>query len=108
MIWMRLPASSQIYFQEVLTAGFDAEFTVEGDRTEITVTRCVALSGSERVELERHDQACIACQALWPACFEVLLPDALAEVEMKEQMGHDAPRCHFVICARGPYDDGGR
>ena len=91
----------------MLTAGFDAEFTVEGDRTEITVTRCVALSGSERVELERHDQACIACRGLWQAYFDVLLPDTPVEVALKEQMGHGAPRCHIAIRTGRIYNDEG-
>jgi hypothetical protein len=89
----------QTYFREVLAAGFDADFAFEENRAEITVTRCAALRGSKRAGLERHDQSCIACQGLWKAYFEVLLPDTPIEVEMKEQMGHGAPWCHIVIHA---------
>ena len=85
------------YFQDILAAGFDAEFTVEKKRVEIAVSRCAALSGAKRARLERHDQACIACQGLWPVYFEVLLPDTAVEVEIKEQMGYGAPQCHIVI-----------
>lgn len=85
------------YFQEVLAAGFDAEFTIEEERAEITVARCAALSGAKRARLERCDQACIACQGLWPVYFEVLLPDTAIEIEIKEQMGYGAHKCHIVI-----------
>jgi len=95
------------YFQEVLAAGFDAEFAVEGDRVEIIVTRCAALSGSRRAGLERHDQSCIACQGLWQAYCEVLLPDIPVEVEVRERMGHGAPKCHIVICAGRTHGDEG-
>jgi hypothetical protein len=95
------------YFQDVLAAGFDAELTSDGDRVEITVTRCAALAGSKRAGVERHDQACMACRGLWHAYFEVLLPDTPVEVELKEQMGHGAPRCHIAIRA-GRIHDGER
>ncbi len=94
-----------VYFREVLAAGFDAEVTVEGDRAEVTVTRCAALVGSKRAGLERHDQSCVACQGLWQAYCEVLLPDTPVEVEVKEQMGYGAPRCHIVICGGRTLDE---
>jgi hypothetical protein len=93
------------YFRDVLAAGFDAEFTGQADRTEITVTRCAALWGAQRAGLERYDQACIACRGLWHAYSEVLLPDTPVQVEMKEQMGYGASRCHIVIRA-GRIQDG--
>jgi hypothetical protein len=88
------------YFQEVLAAGFDAEFVTEGNRVEVTVTRCAALLGSMRAGLERHDQPCAACPGLWRTYFEVLLPDTPVEIEMVEQMGCGASRCHIVIYER--------
>ncbi len=47
-------------------------------------------------------QACIACQGLWHAHFDVLLPDAPLEVELTEFMGHGAPRCRILIREGGP------
>jgi len=91
----------QAYFQSVLTAGFDAEFDIQGNRATITVTRCAALSGARRANLERHDQACIACLGLWHAYFDVLLPDTPVDVEVKEQMGYGTSQCRFVIRAGG-------
>ncbi len=85
------------YFQEVLDAGFDADFVVTDARLEIIVTRCAALWGAKRAGLERHDQACIACRGLWRAYFEVLLPDHPVKIEIREQMGCGAGRCHFVV-----------
>lgn len=91
------------YFRDVLAAGFDAEFVTADDCAEIMVTRCAALSGSMRAGLERHDQACMACRGLWHAYFEVLLPDTPVDVELKEQMGRGASRCHIAIRAgEGP------
>jgi hypothetical protein len=99
----------QIYFQQVLAAGFDADLAVRCGshvgRTfrsashvmEVTVTRCAALSGARRAGLERHDQACVACRGLWHAYLEVLLPDTPVDVEIVEQMGCGASRCQFVI-----------
>jgi len=91
-----------LYFREVLAAGFDAEIAVNDDhRVEIFVTRCAALSGSRRANLERHDQSCIACQGLWEAYFEVLLPDTPVEVSIEEKMGCGAPRCHVRVLSLG-------
>jgi hypothetical protein len=95
----------QSYFREVLAAGFDAEFTWDGDRVEVTVTRCAALAGSQRAGLERRDQACVACHGLWPAYFDVLLPDTPVEVVLREQMGRGAPHCHIEICAGRIYEE---
>ena len=85
------------YFREVLAAGFDAQFTVAEERVEIIVTRCAALSGSKRAGLERYDQACIACQSLWPVYLETLLPGTPVGVEIKERMGCGASQCRIVI-----------
>ncbi len=115
----------QLYFQEVLAAGFDAEFAFEGKQAdvadegadvdvrdvfqagrtpepafhlmEVTVTRCAALAGARRAGLERHDQACVACRRLWHAYLEVLLPDTAVDVEVVKQMGYGASMCRFVI-----------
>jgi hypothetical protein len=89
----------QTYFREVLAAGFDAEFIAEGEYVEVIVTRCAALSGAKRAKLKRYDQACVACPGLWQAYVDVLLPDTPVEIEVREQMGHGAPKCHVVIYA---------
>jgi hypothetical protein len=88
------------YFQQVLAAGFDAQFDVTKDKAEIAVTRCAAITGSKQAKLERHDQSCIACGGLWQAYTEMLLPNTPTQVEMREQMGSGASRCHIVIRAK--------
>jgi len=93
------------YFQEVLAAGFDADFVMAETRLEITVTRCAALWGAKRAGFERHEQACIACRGLWHAYFEILLPDRPVKAEMREQMGCGAGRCKIVIEKGRVYDD---
>ncbi|HET89500.1 MAG TPA: hypothetical protein ENN99_01985 [Chloroflexi bacterium] len=93
------------YFQEVLAAGFDADFTVEGDRVQVTIIRCAALLGCQRAGLERYDQACMACQGLWQAYFEVLLPHSPVRTRAQEMMGHGASRCHILIDMEGREND---
>ena len=88
------------YFQQVLAAGFDAQFDITKDKAEIAVTRCAALAGSKQAGLERYDQSCIACEGLWQAYAEVLLPNTSTQVEAKEQMGCGASKCHIVVRTR--------
>lgn len=95
------------YFRDVLAAGFDAQVETQEHRADITVARCAALWGARQAGLERHDQACIACQGLWDAYFEVLLPGTSIEVDLKEQMGHGASRCHIQILAGRTHDSEG-
>lgn len=76
---------------------FEAQYQVS--ETEITaiISRCAALEGSKRARLERYDQACVACETLWPAWFRALLPGRQFALEIKGRMGYKASRCHFVI-----------
>jgi hypothetical protein len=85
------------YYEEVLTAGFDGEFRVEGNALHISVSECAALAGSKRAGLERHDQACVGCPELFQVYFETLLPDHGAEIKVLEQMGYGAGRCRYVV-----------
>jgi hypothetical protein len=61
------------------------------------VTRCAALEGSKRARRERHDQACIACETLWPAWFRALLPGREFALGIDGRMGYGAPHCSFTI-----------
>lgn len=91
----------QTYFEEVLTAGFSAEFWAEGDTVHFSVTECAALAGSKRAGLERHDQACLDCSGLVRVYLETLLPGHTAEVETVGQMGYGAERCQYVVRVLG-------
>lgn len=76
---------------------FEAQYQVSETQVTAIVSRCAALEGSRRARLERYDQACIACERLWPAWFRALLPGRQFALEIKARMGYDAPHCHFVI-----------
>lgn len=70
---------------------------VSQDTVEIRVHRCAAYEGAKAANLERVDQACIACETLWNAWFETLLPKHVVEVQYPMRMGKGAPHCHFII-----------
>ncbi|MCR4405720.1 MAG: L-2-amino-thiazoline-4-carboxylic acid hydrolase [Anaerolineae bacterium] len=70
---------------------------VNPDTVEIQVHRCAAYEGAKAANLERVDQACIACETLWNAWFETLLPNVTVEVQYPMRMGKGAPHCHFII-----------
>jgi hypothetical protein len=71
--------------------------TVAPDRAEVLIYRCAAYAGARMARLERVDQACVACETLWDAWFEVLLPDTPVTVRYPMRQGKGAPHCHFII-----------
>jgi hypothetical protein len=75
---------------------------VRPNRIEVRVYRCAAYEGAKLANLERVDQACLACETLWNAWFETLLPDTSVDVQYPMQMGKGAPHCHFVITVTNP------
>jgi hypothetical protein len=76
---------------------FEAQYQVSEAQVTAVISRCAALEGSKRARLERYDQACIACERLWPAWFRALLPGRQFNLEIEGRMGYGAPRCHFVV-----------
>jgi hypothetical protein len=76
---------------------FKATYRVAERQVDVTVTRCAALEGSKRARLERHDQACIACETLWPAWYGALLPGCEFSLDIGGRMGYGAPHCSFTI-----------
>jgi hypothetical protein len=76
---------------------FEAAYRIEDKQVDVTVTRCAALEGSKRARRERHDQACIACETLWPAWFRALLPGREFSLGIGGRMGYGAPHCRFTI-----------
>ncbi len=89
------------YIERVFAAGFAGDFHVDGDRLEASITTCAAWEGAKRAALERADQACIACETLWPAWFKALLPNHQITLDVQGRMGYGDPRCHFVVhCKR--------
>ena len=80
-----------------------AEFISQNDDSaEIRIRRCAAYEGAKRANLPRQDQACIACEGLWAAWLEVLLPDTPLRIEAAARMGFGDPTCRFVIQKGNP------
>ena len=66
-------------------------------QAEVRIYRCAAYAGARMARLERVDQACLACETLWDAWFEVLLPDNPVIVRYPMRQGKGHPHCHFII-----------
>ncbi len=86
-------------YGEVLMGGIlRADFrTVTSAQAEALIYRCAAYAGARMARLERVDQACVACETLWDAWFEVLLPDTPVTVRYPLRKGKGDPHCHFII-----------
>ena len=86
-------------YGEVLMGGvLRADFQVTSPtQAEARIYRCAAYAGAKMARLARVDQACIACETLWGAWFEVLLPDTPVTVHYPMRQGKGDPHCHFVI-----------
>jgi hypothetical protein len=86
-------------YGEVLMGGvFRADFqTTSPTQAEARIYRCAAYEGAKMARLERVDQACVACETLWDAWFQVLLPDTPLTVRYPMRQGKGDPHCHFVI-----------
>jgi hypothetical protein len=75
-----------------------AEFAaLEPDHAEVTVRRCAAYEGAKRAGLPRVDQACVACETVWNAWLETLLPGVQVDVDYPMRMGKGDRLCRFVI-----------
>ncbi|HID61570.1 MAG TPA: hypothetical protein EYP49_02315 [Anaerolineae bacterium] len=86
-------------YSEVLMGGaLRADFqTITPIRAEVLIYRCAAYAGARMARLERVDQACVACETLWDAWFEVLLPDTPVTVRHPMRQGKGDLHCHFII-----------
>jgi hypothetical protein len=86
-------------YGEVLMGGIlRADFQTKTlTRAEVLIHRCAAYAGARMARLERVDQACVACETLWDAWFEVLLPDTPVTVRYPMRQGKGDPHCHFII-----------
>jgi len=86
-------------YGEVLMGGvLRADFQLNSPtQAEVFIYRCAAYEGAKMARLGRVDQACVACETLWDAWFEVLLPDTPVTVRYPLRQGKGDPQCHFVI-----------
>jgi hypothetical protein len=84
----------QVLMGGILRADFQM---VAPTHAEVRIYRCAAYEGAKMARLEQMDQACVACETLWDAWFEVLLPDTSLTVRYPLRQGKGDSHCHFVI-----------
>jgi hypothetical protein len=88
----------ETYAQAFMGDRLRAEFTVLNDeQAEVVVSRCAAYEGAKLAALPRQDQACVACETLWSAWLQALLPEAAWEVQVPMRQGKGDPICRFLI-----------
>lgn len=86
------------YAQAFMGDGLSATFIPSGaSRAEITVRRCAAYEGAKRANLPRTDQACVACETVWNAWLETLLPGFRVDVQHPLRQGKGDPHCLFLV-----------
>jgi hypothetical protein len=86
------------YAQAFMGDGLSATLVPAGaERAEITVRRCAAYEGAKRANLPRADQACVACETVWNAWLETLLPGVRVDVQYPLRQGKGDPHCLFLI-----------
>jgi hypothetical protein len=84
----------QVLMGGILRADFQLATPTQA---EVRICRCAAYAGAKMARLDRIDQACVACETLWDAWFEVLLPDTPLTVRYPMRQGKGDPHCHFII-----------
>lgn len=88
----------ETYARTFMGGTLRSDFVVLGpDHAEVTVQRCAAYQGAKRAGLPRQDQACVACETLWNAWLETLLPDTEVEVQYPQRMGKGDLQCRFLL-----------
>jgi hypothetical protein len=88
----------QTYGQAFMAGTLRAEFqTMSATQAEVRVERCAAYEGAKRAGLARVDQACVACEGLWTAWLEILLPGAKIQVDYPARMGKGDAHCRFLF-----------
>lgn len=88
----------EAYAYAFMGGALRAEFAVaDAGGAEVIVRRCAAYEGAKLAALPRQDQACVACETLWNAWLETLLPDATVAIEYPMRQGKGDPHCHFVL-----------
>ncbi len=91
----------ETYAQVFLGDRLRAEFAVMSDeQAQVVVSRCAAYEGAKLAGLSRVDQACIACETLWDAWLETLLPDDEWNVQYPTRQGKGDAVCRFMITIR--------
>jgi hypothetical protein len=90
----------ETYAEAFMGSRLRAEFFVSGtEEADIRIYRCAAYEGAKRAALPRADQACVACETLWNAWLEILLPDDPIQVKILQRQGKGDAVCHFLMRA---------
>jgi hypothetical protein len=88
----------ETYAETFMGTRLRAQFFFHGpSRAEVIVRRCAAYEGAKRAALPRADQACIACETLWNAWLETLMPSRQVEVQYPVRQGKGDSICQFLI-----------
>ena len=87
----------ETYAHAFMRGRLRAEFLVlDDDRAQVIVSRCAAYEGAKLAALPRQDQACVACETLWNAWLETLLPGIEWDVQFPMRQGMGDPVCKFI------------
>ena len=87
----------ETYAQAFMRGRLRAEFAVlSDDQAQVVVSRCAAYEGAKLAALPRQDQACVACETLWNAWLETLLPGMEWDVQFPMRQGKGDPVCKFL------------
>ena len=87
--------------QLLLGDGLMAEIYQDGEEgAYLVVHRCAAYEGAKLARLPRSDAPCVACETLWAAWLETLLPEQAVTVEYPRRQGRGSPDCLFAIRVR--------
>lgn len=89
-----LETYAQVFMGDRLRAEFSA---LSDDQAQVNITRCAAYEGAKLAALARVDQACVACETLWNAWLETLLPDDVWDVQYPARQGKGDAVCRFLI-----------
>jgi hypothetical protein len=88
----------ETYAQTFMGGALRAEFaTANTGHAEVIIRRCAAFEGAKRAALPRVDQACVACETLWTAWLETLLPGAGVNIQVPMRQGMGDAACRFLI-----------
>jgi hypothetical protein len=91
----------ETYAKAFMGGRLRAEFSVLGDKqAEVVVRRCAAYEGAKLAALPRQDQACVACETLWNAWLETLMPGIEWDIQFPMRQGKGDPVCRFIATVR--------
>lgn len=85
------------YMRAFLGKRLQADVTAQEHRLEVVVRKCAAYQGARLAGLDRVDQACVACESLWPAYMDALLPETPVTIELPRRQGWGDESCLITV-----------